>query len=136
LPSEDKHNQENSSWIGLFPRSSRRDADLSGDALGGDWFLDHDGDVRIRETTSMRLVAELGSGSNWAFSRKGSSIAVADSAEGDLTLRVWPWALDRLLARACDLLPRNLTREEWKRFDLPKLGLGSPRGTCKNLPFN
>jgi hypothetical protein len=134
LPSEDKDDNNNATpnWIGLFPRDAPRDAALSGDRFGGEWYIDGEvGDIRIKEISSMRLVAELGSGTNWAFSRKGTWVAVVDSEEDDLILRIWPWSLDRLLDRACELLPRNLSQEEWKRFDLPKLGLGSHRDTCR-----
>jgi hypothetical protein len=133
-PGEDKDDQPNSipNWIRLYPRDPATDAQVSGDAFGGDWYLEGDTNLRIKEMASMRLVADLGVGSSWAFSHKGSWIGIADNTAKEL--RIWPWSLEGLLDRACELLPRNLTIDEWKRFDLPKLGLDSPRATCKNLP--
>src|SRR5262245_15598874 len=120
-------------WISLYPRD---DAGLRGDRFGGEWYIDGGfGGIKIKDAASTSLVADLGAGYSYAFSRKGTWIGVAPPERGAWTVHVWPWGLNLLTDRACRLLPRNLTREEWTRFDLTKLGFGASRATCENLPF-
>ncbi|MBL8062662.1 MAG: PQQ-binding-like beta-propeller repeat protein [Anaerolineales bacterium] len=38
------------------------------------------------------------------------------SGSGDHTARVWEWQAEDLIANACAAMPRNLTRDEWKKY--------------------
>jgi WD40 repeat protein len=51
-------------------------------------------------------------------------ISTADDA-----VHVWPLLVPDLITEACKLLPRNLTREEWKEFGME----GDYRKTCPDL---
>src|SRR5215831_12131253 len=118
-------------WIQLFPRDASNDAMLSGDSQAGIWRIDGTArGVRVKQTGSDAVIAELGIG-NWAISRGGAWIAVGQTRLGDFTVRVWPWALDRLLARACEVLPRkSLTADEWSHFELSKYEIGASPERC------
>ena len=61
-----------------------------------------------------------------AFSPDGKRIV---SGSLDLTVRRWPMS-EVLEAEVCAMLPRNMTREEWKQWvgDLPY------RRQCPDLP--
>ncbi len=72
--------------------------------------LDHDG-----------LVLDAG------FSLDGRWL-LTSSDEG--AVRVWPLMVPDLINQACKLLPRNLTKEEWKSFGVQ----GEYRKTCPSLP--
>jgi len=68
----------------------------------------------------------------------GNVIDLAFSPDGrwlltssmDKTVRLWPLQAKDLIDQACKLLPRNLTKEEWKAFGVE----GEYHKTCKNLP--
>ncbi|HVP50234.1 MAG TPA: TIR domain-containing protein [Candidatus Bathyarchaeia archaeon] len=72
--------------------------------------LEHDGDV---------IDAAFSPQSRWLIT----------SSEGG-AIRLWPLKQDDLAAQACRLLPRNLTSDEWKEFQMD----GPYRKTCPNLP--
>jgi WD40 repeat protein len=53
---------------------------------------------------------------------------VTSSADG--AVRMWPLRIPDLIAQACKVLPRNLTRGEWNSFGMET----EYHKTCPNLP--
>jgi hypothetical protein len=53
------------------------------------------------------------------------------------TARVWMWQADDLIARACAVMPRNLTRAEWKEYIGDALAYPTKQedAICPNLPI-
>jgi hypothetical protein len=117
---DDVEEEYDPTWVGLLPRD---DTGLSGDARGGAWAIT--GDV-VDIATGQSVFAFPDAVMNYAISRKGSWIATKSTEERIL---LWPFGAEALKKRACEILPRNLTVEEWKKFDL-----GQRRATCPNLP--
>jgi WD40 repeat protein len=86
----------------------------------------------LEEASTGREVAKLehdGEVLDAAFSPKGRWLATS-SREG--IVRLWPLQAEDMIERACKLLPRNLTPEEWKELKLE----GPYRKTCPNLPVS
>ncbi|MGC9395145.1 MAG: eIF2A-related protein [Anaerolineae bacterium] len=88
------------------------------------------GTARVWDVSSGEEVARVAHGNlvnTITFGPDGRWLATGSS---DATARVWNWRSADVVDEACNRLPRNLTREEWKRY-LP----GSLyRRTCSNLP--
>jgi WD40 repeat protein len=89
---------------------------------------------RYSSTVEMKhggeTVAKLEHGSELralAFSPNGRWLATATKDGG---MRLWPLQAAELIERACQLLARNLTENEWKEARLE----GPYRKTCPNLP--
>ncbi len=62
-----------------------------------------------------------------AFSPDGQRLATTSG----YTAWVWLWRVEDLIAQACERLPRNLTRQEWRQY----VGEEVPyQATCPNLP--
>jgi WD40 repeat protein len=118
----------------LFSMWPSYDQEMTGDSEGGEngrnWTFNGS---TVFEAESRSKVADLTANivDNWAVSRKGNWIATA--SEGQIV--IWPWSLNNLTGRACELLPRNLTANEWMQFGLKNLGLGDPRPSCEALPY-
>ena len=99
----------------------------------GQWFVDvsrHGPSLVLKETSTGREVAKLehdGEVLDAAFSPKGRWLATSSQ---DGTVRLWPLQPKDMIERACKLLPRNLTTDEWKDAKIE----GPYRKTCPNLP--
>lgn len=64
-----------------------------------------------------------------AFSPDGKFVV---SGSWDGTIRVWTWQTGDLIANACNVMPRNLTRVEWEKY----IGDTLPyQAVCPNLPI-
>jgi uncharacterized delta-60 repeat protein len=64
-----------------------------------------------------------------AFSPDGKYVVLGGD---DNNARVWMWQAQDLIIRACESLPRNLTRDEWQQF----IGDALPyQAVCENLPI-
>ena len=80
--------------------------------------------------TGAALGEPLRGHTNWvrsvAFSPEGKRLV---SGSQDFTVRIWP-VLDAWADALCSKLPRNMSRDEWRRWvgDLPY------RRQCPNLP--
>jgi WD40 repeat protein len=88
-----------------------------------------DRSARIWETSSGKELARFSHEETVkavAFSPEGQRVAVASGSD----LLINPWLPKDLIRCACDLLPRNLTEEEWKLY-IPEEPY---RKTCPNLP--
>jgi WD40 repeat protein/type II secretory pathway component PulM len=86
--------------------------------------------VTLEEADSKRPVASFEHDAKLTdavFSPRGRWVA---STSQDGSIRLWPLQVNDLAARACRMLPRNLTPEEWKTF-----GMAGPyRKVCADLP--
>ena len=91
-----------------------------------------DNTARVWEAASGKEVAHMthdGEVSSVAFSPEGKYV-VSGSADG--TVRVWAWQPNDVIANACKVMPRNLTRVEWTQY----IGDALPyQAVCKNLPI-
>ena len=84
----------------------------------------------LKEADSQRPVASFEHESDVTdavFSPRGRWLVTASE---DGSVRLWPLQVSDLAERACKMLPRNLTPDEWRTL---KMG-GPYRKTCANLP--
>jgi len=96
--------------------------------VSGSW----DNTARVWEAESGVEVAHL-IHDDWVsaavFSPEGNFVV---SGSGDNTVRVWEWQSEGLIANACVVMPRNLTRAEWQQY----IGDALPyQAVCENLPI-
>jgi WD40 repeat protein len=94
------------------------------------------GTARIWEVETGKEIARMAheySVTSVAFTPDGKYAA---SGGGDHVLRIWVWQAEDLIANACAVLSRNLTRDEWDQY----IGDASPYptrpedATCPELP--
>jgi WD40 repeat protein len=86
--------------------------------------------LTLEDANSKRTIAKLehdGELIAAAFSPRGRWLATSNK---DGTVRLWPLKAEDAVKQACQLLPRNLTREEWSDLHID----GPYRKTCQNLP--
>ena len=122
-------------WARLPDKGNR----LAGDTDGGEWWQLDTATIQtpivdIKEKLSGHRVAGLVHESNVhaiSISREGNWIATASD---DRQVFLWPWNQKGLIDLTCTLVPRNLTREEWKDLNLDARGLGPHRLTCPPRP--
>jgi WD40 repeat protein len=92
-----------------------------------------DNTARVWEATSgkevVRMTYDDSAVFSVAFSPDGKYTL---SGSGDNTARVWVWQAEDLIANACKVIPRNLTRAEWQQY----IGDALPyQAVCPNLPI-
>jgi WD40 repeat protein len=106
--------------------------DLARFSHSGRWIVttDENGTMRIWDVSTGEVAAQLAPDIKpraILFSQDDELIGFAD---GDI-VHFWRWQLEDLMARACERLPRNLTRDEWNRL----IGERIPyHATCEGLP--
>jgi len=91
-----------------------------------------DGTARVWEVASGQEIARMTHDSSVysvAFSPNGTYV-VSGSLDG--TARVWVWQPQDVIANACAVMPRNLTRNEWKQYIGDALDY---QAVCENLPL-
>jgi len=91
-----------------------------------------DGTARVWEAATGEEVARMTHDlevNSVALSPDGKYVI---SGGGDFTARVWFWQNQDLVANACTVMTRNLTRLEWEKF----IGDALPyQAICENLPI-
>ena len=99
----------------------------------GIWRIEYDRyspTVSLEEADSKRPIASFEHDADLTdavFSPRGRWLA---SSSQDGSIRLWPLQASDLAARACRIMPRNLTADEWKTLKMD----GPYRKTCANLP--
>ena len=114
-----------------WPTSPEMFSHGEGVSPDGRWKLGHG------KTSSSMELTQVGSGvagvlfhdasindAGFSFDGRWLMTSTADDA-----VHIWPLLVPDFLAEACKLLPRNLTREEWKTFGME----GDYRKTCPDL---
>jgi len=88
--------------------------------------------ARIWESATGNEVVRMthdGAVNSVVFSPDGEYVV---SGGNDNTVQIWAWRATDLIANSCDVMPRNLTREEWKQY----IGDALPyQAVCENLPI-
>ncbi|MBE0669191.1 MAG: hypothetical protein IH588_01265 [Anaerolineales bacterium] len=89
--------------------------------------------ARVWEASTGKEIARMthdGDVSSVVFSPDGKYVVSGSS--GDITIRVWIYRPEDLIAEACSRVTRNLTRAEWNQY----IGDALPyQAVCPNLPI-